>query len=453
MTATALPADAPLDEGVIRRELLAALLAHERTVLGGNLALGSVAAGVLFAGSTVGLPIFGWLALLLGVVTGRVRAMRRLKTALPALGDEALADAERQQALWLGATGLAWGLLPLLAYTGDNPFADFFSIVMLIGMTAGALGSASALPTGLKLYIGGAYLPFIVQSQFIGGLITHAGGVAILITSLALLSFGRNAHRSMREALVVGRRNAHLAEALRRERDAVQALMRAKDLFQAGVTHDLRQPVHALALHLRYLRSLKADTCTPERVAQLCGPMELALRGMSQQLTRLLELARLEAGEAQALCQSVPLAALFESLAAQFEAPAREKGLCLRLRALDATLQTDARLLQSIVSNLVANAVRYTEQGGVLVAARRRGASLCVAVFDTGRGIEPEALPQVFMPYRRFDDRQHDDGEGQGLGLALASRQAALLGGEISVRSVPGKGSTFVLRLPASLLG
>lgn len=436
------------DELDIRRELLRVLLSNTRTALGGNIVIGCTSAAVLWGSGVRGsLPLWG--AVLAALLLARGLHARQLRPRLATLDDAGLAAAERTLTLLLAASGLTWGLLPWLGYTGMDPAVDLFTVAMLVGMTSGSVLSSAALPRALNLYILGSFVPFIVKSALIGGLVYGAGGLTVVFSIFVQIGFGRSLHAALRQTLIVARQNVRLAEALRVERDAVQATMRAKDLFLAGVTHDLRQPVHALALHLRYLRQLRDDELSAPALAALCTPMDTALRTMSGQLTRLLALSRLEAGEARVARRPIALAELAATLRAEFDAQARDKGLRLRWRlTADVKVDSDAQMLQSIVDNLVANAVRYTERGGVLVAARRRGGQLLFQVFDTGPGIAAEVLPQIFIAYRRFDDRQRGRDEGQGLGLALARKQAELLGHRLEVRSVPGRGSVFALTVP-----
>jgi signal transduction histidine kinase len=398
--------------------------------------------------------LVAWCAAVLLLVALRGWHARGLRQRWPTLDAAGTVRAERQIALLMGGSGAAWGALPWLAYTGQDAFVDFFTIAMLVGMTAGAVNSAAALPRALNPYIVLALAPFCVLSVVLGGTVSLGGGVTIVFSMAVLLAFGRTSYRSQRAAVEAKHENLRLARALQQERDAVQAASRAKDLFLAGVTHDLRQPVHALALHLRHLRSLGADELQPALVRELTAPMDTALRSMSGQLTRLLALSRLEAGEAQVFRRRFWLPELFEGLQAQFEPLAQERGLGLQWAALPVAVDTDPRLLQSIVDNLVANALRYTAHGRVRVAARqRRGGRVEVLVLDTGAGIEAALLPLLFTPYRRFDDRSRDtdslgDAPGQGLGLALVKKQAELLGHPLRVRTQPGRGSVFALGLP-----
>jgi hypothetical protein len=141
---------ANVDEIHIRRELLAAMLAQTRTAVAGNLAIGLTTAAVL-VGSGVSTGVGGWLAVLLALVGLRAVHARGLKPRCATLDRAGLARAEHQLTGLLAASGLTWGVLPWLSYTGRDPFVDFFCIAMLVGMTAGAVNSTAALPRALNL--------------------------------------------------------------------------------------------------------------------------------------------------------------------------------------------------------------------------------------------------------------------------------------------------------------
>ena len=446
-SATLDDATSPSDSDAVRRDLLGVLFGHTPTIVAGNLAVSLTASAVLVSAQGHGLVWF-WLAAIWVLVGLRYALVRQLRPQLASLQRPGLDRAESAYTAVAGLTGLAWGLLPWLGYEGRDPFMDFFSVAMLAGMAGGAVTATTALPRALNLYLVCALLPFIVKSWLMGGLINIGGGLTFLFYLLVLVSFGRNAHGTMRNALLLTRQNARLADDLRQERDAVQAAMRAKNLFLAGVTHDLRQPVHAVGLHVRYLRSQDPAGLSRDVLDEVCGGMDAAVRAMSRQLTRLLELSRLEAGEARVLRRAVPLSEVWAACAAQFVPLAQEKGLDLRFRPTAQVVDSDAMMLQSILDNLVSNAVRYTERGRVLIAARPRGCEVELQVWDTGPGIAAEHLPLIFVPYRRFDDRSARHDEGQGLGLALVRGQADALGHALEVRSRPGHGSTFTVTVP-----
>lgn len=432
------------DAIAVRRELLGVLLGHTRTALAGNVVIALTTLGVLI-GHGVRDGLVPWAACILGIVVLRAWHARRLRARLAHLDPHGLARAEGQITTLLACSGIAWGMLPWLGYTGRDAFVDFFTVAMLVGMTSGAVSSTMALPRALNVYVFTALVPFIVKSATIGGIVYLSGGLTIVFSLFILTGFGRSGHAALRRTVLLMRQNERLMEALRVERDAVKAAMRSKDLFLAGVTHDLRQPVHALGLHLHFLRSLHPDELTRAAVEEICAPMDSAARAMSTQLSRLLELSRLEAGEAKVTRRPVAVRELFEASDAQFQARARERGIDLRFRISDAVLDSDPRMLQSILDNFVSNALRYTDAGRVLVVARRRGKRVELQVHDTGPGIDAAHLPQLFEAYRRFDDRRDRGEDGQGLGLALVRKQADLLGHEVRVRSVVGRGSMFAV--------
>jgi signal transduction histidine kinase len=441
------PAGRSADQEFIGRQLLAHGLGHTPTAAIGNVAVAAVAC-LVFARSEPPLLLAAWLALLTSSVLARLWFARRWLPRLAQLDNSAAWRVERRFTALIVLTGAIWGLLPWIGYNGRDPFLDFYTAATVVGITAGASNNLSAVPAALRWYLSVALLPFAARMAQVGGAVSLGGAAGALLVLAVLASFGRNNYRSLRDHLRITRQNARLAQQLRQERDALHAAMRAKDLFQAGVTHDLRQPVHALALHLHYLRSLRPDEWAGRNVDEAWRAVETALKFMSDQLTRLLDLSRLESGEVRAVIEDVQVADILHACLAKSAPQAAAKGLRLRARPARAVVRSDPKMLQSIVDNFVSNAVRYTRSGGVLVAARRRRDHIEIQVFDTGPGIAPQIVPQLFVPYRRFDDRRQDDDSGHGLGLALARKQADLLGHALAVRSVPARGSTFAVRLP-----
>jgi signal transduction histidine kinase len=168
---------------------------------------------------------------------------------------------------------------------------------------------------------------------------------------------------------------------------------------------------------------------------------------MAGLLARLLELSRLEAGELAPAWRTLALRETFDHCAVKFAQAARDKGLRLRFAASRARIRSDAGMLQSILDNLVANAVRYTQRGGIVVGVRKRAATLAIEVWDSGPGIPAERIELLFEAYRRFDDTAGGS-EGHGLGLALVKKQCDLLGWGVAVRSAPGRGTVFCVTLP-----
>lgn len=434
----------------VRRDLLAVLLSNTRAALAGNAVVGGLTTTVLsLQVQRYQTPMLIWLAALLALLAARAWQARHAVAHLSTAPLATVQQLETQATVLIGACGLLWGLLPLMGFAGTYGFVDFYIMATLLGMSAGAINSTLALPRALGIYLLAMGLPFIAVRAFAGGAMDWGGALTILITMGFLWATARSAYRNLRANLSMTRQNRLIAQALEQERDALRQIMEAKDLFHAGVTHDLRQPVHAIALHLRYLRRQAGVGLDRVALEQNCTAMETALHAMSRQLTRLLDLSRLESGELRAELGDVAVDQLFRECSAKFAAVASGKGLRWHLRGVEAIVRSDRQMLQSIIDNLVSNAVRFTAQGGVLLGARRRGASLQIYVADTGPGIAPEVIPQLFEAYRRFDDRRAGAHDGYGLGLAMVAKQVEVLGHTLRVRSRPGRGSVFSVTMPA----
>ena len=217
---------------------------------------------------------------------------------------------------------------------------------------------------------------------------------------------------------------------------------RDKTRFLAAASHDLLQPLHAARLFTAAL-SRDAEPATQ----MLAGRVDSAISAADGLIRALLDISRLDAGGVEPSPEPVALAPFLTDLAQSFLPMAEAKRLTLRIATLTGNVHTDPGLLRSVVQNFLSNAVRYTQGGGVLIGCRRRGNRVRIDVYDTGIGIAPEQIDSIFTEFTRLGDVEVD---GLGLGLALAERIARLLGGEISVRSVPGRGSRFSLSLPLS---
>ncbi|WP_431108777.1 ATP-binding response regulator [Variovorax paradoxus] len=238
------------------------------------------------------------------------------------------------------------------------------------------------------------------------------------------------------------------AVALQRMAEAEQAaLSRAR--FLAAASHDLRQPLHAMGL---FIDGLLPSATQAQRPAVL--RLQESTEFMGVLLDDLLEISRLDAQVLTPAITKVPLAALFDQLDAQHAPTAAETRVRLRWSDRGLAVCTDAALLQRIVGNLVANALRHAPPGGtVLVAARRshgEGDNVRIEVRDNGVGIAPIHQGRIFEEFYQVANTERDRRRGFGLGLAICARIAALLGTRISVRSALQAGSTFALTLPAA---
>jgi len=275
-----------------------------------------------------------------------------------------------------------------------------------------------------------------------------------MLLPVVLLVIGSQMIRRLVEALrQVEQLNIDLERRVVERTAALQQANQTKTRFLAAASHDLRQPVVTISLLIDLLREQVPPPLRPmtERVDEAISSMEDLLKG-------LLDLSRLEAGTVNPRPQPVALQPLFDAIATHEGETARRKGLRLRFRPSAATVVSDPVLLEQILRNLVSNAVRYTDRGGVLVGVRRRGERLQIDVVDTGVGIAPQDQDAVFEEFVQLDTpigaprrSLGDSSRGLGLGLSIVQRSVALLGHRLLLNSRPGQGSRFSLQLDSAL--
>lgn len=220
----------------------------------------------------------------------------------------------------------------------------------------------------------------------------------------------------------------------------------AKSRFLAAASHDLRQPLSALGLYVGVLKHKLAPADAP-----LLSNMVNCVANLNELLSDLLDVSKLDAGVVTPELADFAVTDLLAGLAAVHAPEALLKGLRYRPLLSGLHARTDPVLFGRILGNLVANAVRYTERGGVLVGCRRRQGKTWIEVWDSGIGIPEDKIGEIFEEFRQLGNDERN--RGSGLGLAIAAKAAALLGLQIRVRSRPGKGSMFAVELPLGQAG
>ncbi|MCW1384953.1 PAS domain-containing hybrid sensor histidine kinase/response regulator [Novosphingobium sp. KCTC 2891] len=236
----------------------------------------------------------------------------------------------------------------------------------------------------------------------------------------------------------VSERTRELWEANRRLAEST----REKTRFLAAASHDLLQPLHAARLFATAL-----DRQVGEGPKVLVARVERSIVAAENLLRALLDISKLDAGGIQPSPEPVALGPLLRDIAEGIRPLAEEKGLRLVIGPVDGAVVTDPGLLRSVLQNLLSNAVRYTQEGGILVGVRRRGGDWRIDVVDTGVGIPEDQQAAIFSEFTRLGEVE---AEGLGLGLAIVERIARLLGLHLDLRSRPGHGSCFSVSLPAA---
>jgi len=243
----------------------------------------------------------------------------------------------------------------------------------------------------------------------------------------------------------------NLAANLNRMNDELGRLYRqleaanlAKSRFLAAASHDLRQPLHALNLFVAQLRT-ETDQAERNRVT---AQIDAAVTAMNDLFNALLDISKLDAGALAPDVTDFPVAHILQRIERTFAPAALEKGLRLRMVPSGAWVSSDPILLERILLNLVSNAIRYTDRGGVVVGCRRGGGELRAEVWDSGIGIPEDQREKIFGEFYQLGASERGNRGGLGLGLAIVDRLCRLLDHRLELASTPGRGSRFAVSLP-----
>ncbi len=232
--------------------------------------------------------------------------------------------------------------------------------------------------------------------------------------------------------------------ALKQAKAQAELANQSKTRFLAAASHDLRQPLSSALL---FLESIDGGALGA-RDHDYLHKAQVALASVSNLLSTLLDVARLDSGSIQPQYADFPVAAVLDRIVPEFEGVARAAGLALEFVPSSAWVRSDMHLLETVLRNLISNAIRYTSHGRVLVGCRRRRDGLEIRVHDTGIGIAAEHLDVIFDAYYQVKAGDRARAAGIGLGLSIVDRIAKLLALERLVRSTPGRGSMFAVRVP-----
>ena len=352
----------------------------------------------------------------------------------------------RGPVLWL-VGGPAGGLARVGAWTGDDAAALGVGLVLagLVFAVDLLTGFSSALPV---LY--GAAL--LAVSRCSRPALLPAAALLVSVLTLAGFAFAPFAAIGDRllslaaiaaAAALLGRWRADRAALAGAQAEAArQAAGKSRFLSAAG--HDLRHPLQAGVLFHDLLSRRLRGSPHEELVIGVGRALEMQRR----MLDGLLEVSRLDAGQVDICPVRFALVTLFERLEAEFAPLAAEGGLSLAVVPTGAVVVTDPDLLGRILRALLDNAIKYTRRGGVLLGCRRRGRMVSIQVWDSGIGIPPGQLREVFEEFRQLRMIAHDGGKGLGLGLPVAERLARAIGHPLGVRSAPDRGSVFEVVVP-----
>lgn len=228
---------------------------------------------------------------------------------------------------------------------------------------------------------------------------------------------------------------------LKEAKDQAEKASRAKSVFLASASHDLRQPLSAMQM---YIAALKLKV-TDEDALKIIKDINAVSVSTAHLLSALLDVSQLEAGAIKPRIINFPVQDMLRGVFRSFSPVAKDKGLDIRLSNSSVWVRSDPILLERIIGNFTSNAIRYTEEGRVLIGCRRRGAKVSIEVLDTGCGIPDNQIIPVFEDFYQLNNKERDRGKGLGLGLAIAKRLSICLGHELECNSDVGRGSRFAV--------
>lgn len=400
--------------------------------------------------NVVPLPtLAGWLCAVYAWVIFRFLLWRAFKRANP---PAARISFWRRYALaGSAAIGTIWGIGGLILYVPGDLSSQFLLLIVQFGMGSGAAyASASVTPSFLAYFYPSLLLsavPFFRE----GDTVHVSLGVMLLlfVAATTYLTFGVG--RTIVDAIKLRFENIDLISELREQKTAAETARQASDAaniaksrFLAAASHDLRQPLHALGF---FVDAMREHTSSQEGML-VVGNIRRTVDTMEELFNALLDISRLDAGIVEPNVLTVPLGPLLERVRFEFEPLAQRKGLSFSVKSTRLLVRSDPALLERVVRNLVANAVRYTNRGGVVVGCRRRADQVRIEVWDSGRGIPPDKHQEVFQEFYQLENPERDRRNGLGLGLAIVERLTRLLNHRVELRSTLGKGSVFRVTTP-----
>ncbi len=340
---------------------------------------------------------------------------------------------------------VAFHAFPMLSYP-----AQIVATVLWLGTTGWLASTGAYLRSGFLLAVVVQSLAIICLWWTAGD--PHAlGGIILCVVVVAsLVWLQREVEIQLHRQILLGIRNAFLVgESIKRNR-LIETINKKKTEIIAAASHDLRQPVHALGLIVQRLNTRLSDAELQSMHSLVRGRVAV----VSEMLSGLLDLSKLDSSQYKVKLDRVRLGELVAEVMDIYREAAQTKSIELKHDVPDVDLTTDPSLFKQILSNLMSNAIKYTNGGVVEIRGmnvRKRG--LVLEVVDSGQGIPQASLDEIFIEYYRLPGHRNGAEEGLGIGLSLVKKAVALLDYKLNVSSTLGKGSRFKIGIPIKHIG
>lgn len=393
----------------------------------------------------------GWYALLLISQAVRIRVERFASIT-------GAAHPLNRRIAWMGWAALASGTVQaatLFFFGQEDPVEQALHTLILLVMCAGAVVYTAGYPRTyypymIPIVLAVALAWWTVSSAAVGQpWLAFAVGALILAYGVTLVDGARDTWAMFLSAAAMRHHEARQSHQLALAVQEAQAASHAKTRFLAAASHDLRQPIHTIALLAGVLKLRHRHDASTEVVALL----DSVVQSLSHQLDDLLDISKLDAGVVEVAAQPLALSRFLRRRLDEFASEAQAKGLRLEFKADlgegdEIRACTDPNLLERVLRNLLGNAVKFTHSGHVRLQLERDGTQAVIRVADSGCGIAPEHQREVFQEFVQLNNPERDRTKGMGLGLSIVDRLCKLLAIDLQLSSTPGQGTEFELRLP-----
>jgi len=337
-------------------------------------------------------------------------------------------------------TSAIWGT-GLASFLFNNPSVDTLLTAILLAVAGLSAPLVAASRPAIYLSLLPALVPVLsalLLRPSISALPNSATPWVLAVLSLAfllvLLRLTLDQNDSLALLLAVSLRNEDLVQQLRSQIDVVARANQEKTRFLASAAHDLRQPLHALGM---FCATLDQRLVSNVSERPLVSNMMSAIEALETSFGAMLDISKFDAGLVEKTTRTFPIRDIFRRLYQHFGGDAEARHLALRFRATRRIVRSDPLLLERVLANLVQNALRYTREGGVLVAARRHRQGIALEVWDTGVGIPADQQEMIFREFYQIDNPERDRGRGLGMGLAIVQRLCNLLEHPLELESTP----------------
>ena len=417
-------------------------------------AVAAVMVASLYAGVVApflpGLTLWVWAAICLAL--GAVRIGLALWMRMPSRQPSSPERWQLASVLVGGCSGAVWGFAGVFLLPDAPTDVMFLAACLLTGMPTGAMASLGSYFPSYAAYIATSILPFSIALIAQHDLHPVLTGGACLIFALFLLRMSFINSQSLRAAIGDRLKLELATRSLLAARDSADSANRAKSSFLANMSHEIRTPLNAVV----GISELMQDVSDNPRTVSYANTIRKSALSLLGIINDVLDLSRIEAGGMSLRTERCEIGTLAHDLMDMFQPVAEGKQLTLTMDlAADApaAVQADTVRVRQILVNLLGNAVKFTNAGGVHLTIARGAAAdgspqLVLNVKDTGIGIRREALTELFKPFVRVHDADRPGQSGTGLGLSITAELVRLMGGTITVDSALGRGACFEVRLP-----